>query len=204
MIQTLIENHLSKVAHREGAFRFIHDELCKLGRSVLIVETGCARQKDNYAGDGQSTFFWDLILQKIGGAGFTCDINPEATSFVNFTGVKRMSAWTADSVMFLRDFQFANQIDFLYLDSFDFEFGKNDSAIHHLAELTAIFSRLKSGCMIAVDDCHSDIEGKHIEVKKFLKGLGVEPGFESYVTVWKKAQNFVYRGAVEVDNETYE
>ncbi len=46
--------HLANT-RRWGAFRMIVADLIARGRPVNIVETGCARQPDNWAGDGQST-----------------------------------------------------------------------------------------------------------------------------------------------------
>ncbi len=61
-----------------------------------------------------------------------------------------------------------------------------ESPTHHLAELTSIYPRLPSGCIIAVDDCKSETHGKHRFVRDWLLSLGVRPLLESYVTVWRK------------------
>jgi len=60
---------------RWHAFRLIVADLIARGRPVNIVETGCARQPDNWAGDGQSTLVWDWLLDKVGGTGLSMDIS---------------------------------------------------------------------------------------------------------------------------------
>lgn len=180
-----IHAHLSKLAHREGAFRFIMGELAEIKKPLLIVETGCTRGRDTHFGDGSSTLFWSLLIERYGGALFSVDIDPKAVALCQELA-SRASVYCQDSVAFLTEFELPSRIDFLYLDSFDFEWGDPSSANHHLKEIEAIYDRLKSGCLIAVDDCHNRTEGKHVQVQKFLKERGVEPLFESYVMVWRK------------------
>jgi hypothetical protein len=44
-----------QLAHRTEGFRKVFDYLDRFDRPVGIVETGCVRQQDNWAGDGQRT-----------------------------------------------------------------------------------------------------------------------------------------------------
>ena len=169
---------------RWQAFRIIADDLIRRKRPVNIVETGCARQPDNWAGDGQSTLVWDWLIHKVGGTGLSMDISKENCAAAA-AQVQHFKVACVDSVVGLRTMVQPEKIDFLYLDSYDLTDGI-ESPTHHLAELTSIYPRLPSGCIIAVDDCKSETHGKHRFVRDWLLSLGVRPLLESYVTVWRK------------------
>ena len=51
-----------ELALREKTFRRIFQYLDLIDGPVIIVETGCARLKDNWAGDGQSTLMFDNYI----------------------------------------------------------------------------------------------------------------------------------------------
>ena len=170
--------------HRWPAFKTIAYYLLAKRAPIGILETGCAREVENWCGDGQSTRVWDWLLERCGGFGVSFDINPTAVAYAQ-SKVKKMEVRCVDSVIGLRQFQMTELLDFVYLDSFDLSDGI-ESPTHHLAELTAIYPRLKSGCLIAVDDCKSAEHGKHRFVRDWLASLGVPPLFESYVTIWRK------------------
>lgn len=165
-------------------FRMIAADLIARGRPVNIVETGCARQPDNWAGDGQSTLVWDWILDKVGGTGLSMDIN-DANCRAAASQVQHFKVACVDSVVGLRTIVEPETLDFLYLDSYDLT-ETIDSPTHHLAELTSVYPRLPSGCIIAVDDCVTEQYGKHRFVRDFLARMGVEPVLRGYVTVWVK------------------
>jgi hypothetical protein len=169
---------------RWGAFRTIVANLIARGRPVKIVETGCARQPDNWAGDGQSTLVWDWLLDKVGGTGLSMDISKENCAAAA-AQVQHFKVACVDSVVGLRTMVTPEEIDFLYLDSYDLT-ETIDSPTHHLAELASVYPRLSSGCLIAVDDCVNEQYGKHRFVLQWLSRMGVEPLLRGYVTVWVK------------------
>lgn len=169
---------------RWEAFRIIASNLIERNRAVNILETGCARQIDNWEGDGQSTLIWDWLIGKIGGSGTSIDINAENCK-IAASQTSNMRIICLDSVIALRTISNPESIDFLYLDSFDLTNGI-DSPAHHLAELSSIYPRLSSGCIIAIDDCISDDHGKHRFVKDWLFSINVKPIFNGYITVWIK------------------
>lgn len=170
--------------HRWPAFRTIAYMLLAKQGPVGIAETGCAREADNWSGDGQSTLVWDWILQQRGGFGVSFDINETAVAYAK-SKVSKMEVRCVDSIIGLREFQHVELLDLLYLDSYDLT-ETIESPTHHLAELTAVYSRLPSGCLIAVDDCVSPTHGKHRFVRDWLASLGVPEAFDSYVTIWRK------------------
>jgi SAM-dependent methyltransferase len=170
--------------HRWAGFKTIAYYLLAKQEPVHIAETGCARQEHNWSGDGQSTQVWNWIIERTGGSLVSFDIDPKAVAYAKSVA-PLADVRCIDSVQGLRMMPKPEQLDFLYLDSFDLTDGI-DSPTHHLAELTAIYPRLKSGCIIAVDDCKSEMHGKHRFVRDWLMILGVRPVLESYVTVWRK------------------
>ena len=169
---------------RWGAFRTIVANLIARGRPVNIVETGCARQPDNWAGDGQSTLVWDWLLDKVGGTGLSMDIS-DPNCRAAASQVQHFKVACVDSVVGLRTMVTPEEIDFLYLDSYDLT-ETIDSPTHHLAELASVYPRLPSGCLIAVDDCVDEQYGKHRFIRDWLVRMGVQPVLRGYVTVWVK------------------
>lgn len=186
-VETLwhIMEHLLKVGnHRRPAFLYFVDHIFQIGHAPLIVETGTLRQLNNYEGDGQSSLLWDLLIQYNRGHFVSIDIDAEATKTAR--GICKGGEFhTCESVSFLHSYPEAKEIDILYLDSMDFD-GTPQSAHHHMKELAAIYDRLPSGCLIAVDDCHRPEAGKHVEVKKFFDVRGIDPVLQSYIHIWVK------------------
>lgn len=169
---------------RWAAFLYVVTHLGSLRRPVTIVETGCARALNNWAGDGQSTLVWDWLVGELGGTATSFDISSDSVAYAR-SKVQHANVVQSDSIIGLRCVD-ASKIDFLYLDSYDWT-GSIDSPAHHLAELASVYPRLPSGCLIAVDDClDGEGGGKHAFVKAFLTSLGIEPKVIGYVTVWIK------------------
>jgi SAM-dependent methyltransferase len=171
-------------SRRWQAFRLIAEELIQKGRPVHILETGCARQTDNWDGDGQSTLVWDFLINALGGSAVSFDISPQSVEYAK-SRVSKAEVRCIDSVIGLRQYQHVELLDLVYLDSYDLTDGI-ESPTHHLAELTSIYPRLPSGCLIAVDDCVNEQHGKHRFVRDWLSTLGLEPLVRSYITVWRK------------------
>ena len=151
----------SRLVHREISFRKIFRHLDQfLDRSLVIVETGCVRKADNWAGDGQSTVLFDKYLQWAphGGQLFTVDIDPLATGECRRLVSQVAEVHTEDSVLFLSKLSArlratGTTIDLLYLDSFDLDWSNPaPSATHHLKELAAISAALRPETLVVVDD----------------------------------------------------
>jgi SAM-dependent methyltransferase len=178
--------HLAE-SHRWSAFTFIADILIarSFSQPTLIVETGCARQENNWNGDGQSTIVWSWLAGQLDGFAYSVDINPDNVNTARALAPNARIT-VGDSVDFLRHFGNASSISLLYLDSFDYKTGSLDAAEHHLRELQAIYDRLPADCIIAVDDCITPTEGKGALVRQWLEERGNLPVLEGYVTVWLK------------------
>jgi len=174
---------LGQTARWQG-FNYIVTDLLRRP-APIIVETGTLRQPGNWAGDGQSTRVWDWLARKHAALVLSCDINFEYCQ----TAAKLCPAVEvicADSITFLRGY-LPPTISLLYLDAFDYTPGVEiSSMMHHAGELAAVWDRLPKGALIAIDDCHSDNNGKHALVKQMLKCFGTAPELESYIHVWRK------------------
>lgn len=170
---------------RWEAFEFIAQELLSRNKPLSILETGTLRTTNNWHGYGQSALLWDWLVQQTGGKGWSIDIDARMCMFAR-NHCKHLKVVCSDSVKFLREF--SEPLDLLYLDSYDWSEEKQiSSSLHHIAELASMWDDLPAGCLIAVDDCHNEKQGKHIMVRNFFRDmLGIEPIFNSYLTVWKK------------------
>jgi hypothetical protein len=150
-----------KLVLRERTFRKIFEYLDAFAGPITIVETGCARLADNWAGDGQSTVLFDKYIcgRDRQSECYSVDINPVSVSACKQLVSSRVNVTQDDSVHYLnvlvRKFsQTERRISFLYLDSFDLD--KTywyPSAIHHLKELTAVMRCIDEKTLVVVDDC---------------------------------------------------
>ena len=197
-----------KLGVRGQSMRWVFEYLLqKKPQGHLIIETGCARQ-DNWAGDGQSTYMFDQFAKHCNGQVFSVDINPSACEYARSIVGAQTSVHAEDSVAFLKRIgvqlvEEKRQIDLLYLDSFDLDFGNTvPSAVHHLQELCAISPALSTGTLVVVDDSYrlvrcvrtgandvsmigdQGIDGKAKFVAQYFQQIGVPLFFEGYQCAW--------------------
>jgi hypothetical protein len=155
-----------KLALRADTFAKICEYLDRFDRPVGIVETGCVRKADNWAGDGQSTILFDKYAQfHQGTVVYTVNLDEQATSMCRTLVSERVKVHTGDSVAFLKALADAPPndlaaIDLLYLDSFDLDLEDVfPSAFHHMKELTAIAAMIHPETLVVVDDSPSYFSG---------------------------------------------
>lgn len=173
-------------SHRWQAFSLIYEYLSKLGRPVSIVETGTARKSDDWVGDGNSTAVWDFIAKETSGRLTSIDIDKDAIDSVK-ERFPETNAIESDSITALRNLYSIKDADLIYLDSMDYSEGQEQaSSLHHAAELCSVYADLKSGCLIAIDDCFSPNQGKHAIASVILDIVGAERVLQSYISVWRK------------------
>lgn len=159
----------------------------------VIVETGCARWLENWEGDGCSTYWWNLAAdnlanQRVKPKVYSVDIDPVACAQAQ-EAFPNVQITCMDSVQFLNGLpeHILKRVGLLYLDSFDWKPDLNlESSFHHMAELAAVWAKLPDGCMIVVDDRHTDQWGKHVLVEFFMQKLAREPVFRDYQIAWIK------------------
>lgn len=194
-LKTYDREYVPKLGVRAAGFRVMF-ELLEPKKMPLIVETGCLRQKDNWEGDGQSTFLFNEYIKQAFGDLVSIDIDPKALE-VAFDVVGRAARehqlfHCGDSVLYLTTFaQRDDTIDLLYLDSFDLDASNPmPAAQHHLMELCSAMGALRSGSIVAVDDnividnALHNIQGKGMLIHEYMKKLGVKPVYEGYQMIW--------------------
>jgi hypothetical protein len=190
-----------RLGHRRSGFDYIFQYFVDV-ENPLIVETGCARQMDNYEGDGQSSLLFDKFIKTYGGEFHTVDISKESTDYCKSRMTSNNSVvYTNDSIAQLKTlnqrFQQENRkVDFLYLDSFDAPRDNPEilyqSALHHLYELLTVAPSLKEGALIGVDDNWVEqIDGKNILAGKgqfvfdYMQKSGRPLVHDGYQLFWK-------------------
>ena len=148
-----------KLGHREISFRKIFKYLDSLPAPIIIVETGCLREIDNFL-DGQSTLLFDKYTLSRGNNSkvYTVDISPKSTKICKEAVSKNVEIATGDSVRYLNDLsgnflKNKTKVSMFYLDSFDVDWRyPYPSAAHHLKELTSINKILYKDTLVVVDD----------------------------------------------------
>jgi len=151
-----------------------------------IVETGTARGGHMaFSGDGGFTIITGYWCSLNGAKLYSVDINPTAlknarTMILDYE--EAIDLIEDDSVHFLKNFN--KKIDFLYLDSLDFEKDNPEpSQRHHLAEIEAAYDKLKPNSVVMIDDCDLPHGGKGKLVIDYLVKRGWEIVAQSYQVI---------------------
>jgi len=175
-----------KLVGRAKTFRKTFELLQLKNKSYYhIVETGCARIADSFAGDGMSTVLFDEFVNYYEGSVVSVDINKAHCNLARSITSNKTEVHCEDSVSFLWRYDPPIPIDLLYLDSFDINFSKPHPAmLHHLKELCAIIKHLKEGTMIVVDDMQNETSGKGVYIAEFLRDLGYKRFIDGYQIGW--------------------
>ena len=152
----------------------------------IIVETGTARGGVyGCGGDGCSTVMFsrwaqlhpEMFVFSVDIDQHNCAAAQEAVRSFNRTRV-----FHDDSLHFLASFP--TQIDFLYLDSFDYDSGRQwESQEHHLKEIVAAYNKLHEHSVVMVDECDLPGGGKCLLVERFLKDLGWKVVLRGYQVI---------------------
>lgn len=208
-----LDEMIAKTGHRQGGFRFIADELLKQPHHQWVIETGCARQPDNWEGDGQSTLIWlglpeafvesydidrDALtrLTVASKDGYDLDQYETDSSAVLRDADGRFEGFPGDSVA--RLLRSADNLSIghgychlLYLDSMDVDMQNPHAAAQHaLYEFIAARPLIGPGTLIAVDDNLMNSEtgklvGKGMYIADFMERIGKKPVFIGYQMVWR-------------------
>lgn len=191
------DNVRPRLGQRMMGFDYIFNYLSRI-EEPLIVETGCARQDNNYEGDGQSSLLFDKYIAERNGHFITVDIAEESVKYCKSKMTSENSLVVkSDSVMFLQQLNQkllseGKKIDFLYLDSFDAPRDQPEvvynSALHHLYELMTIMPSLAPGALIGVDDNWNEdgkMKGKGQLIADYMSKIENEPTLNLYQVFWK-------------------
>lgn len=149
--------------------------LLEAREAKTLVETGTSRGGvENFIGDGGSTIIFGNWALDHGAHLTSVDLDPIAVESAAQGSLPYAEAITfvcSDSISFLETFD--NTIDFLYLDSFDYEQDNPlPSQEHHLREIIAAEPFLTANSVIMIDDCDLPGEGKGKLVIEYLLERG--------------------------------
>ncbi|MCH9612159.1 MAG: hypothetical protein S4CHLAM102_06430 [Chlamydiia bacterium] len=131
----------------------------------MIVETGTERwqeAKNCFDGDGGGTIIFGHWASEHGAQMFSVDINPKHVEYARENTHQfrdNLTIVQGDSVSFLKTFD--QEIDFLYLDSYDYDEKDPFSAQRHcMNEVLAAQDKLSKKAIIMIDDCNVKGGGK--------------------------------------------
>lgn len=167
-------------------------ELLKERKAKVFVETGTARYGDQqYIGDGGSTIIFGDWATQHHATLHSVDMDSaaiEKAKSVTKGYVKNINFCLSDSIEFLREFpQF---IDFLYLDSYEYNSSNPlPSQTHHLNEMMAAYPILHEKSVVMVDDCDLPEGGQGKFVIEFLTERGWKVIFKGYQTILVQDQD---------------
>ncbi|MBS0652645.1 MAG: class I SAM-dependent methyltransferase [Verrucomicrobia bacterium] len=182
---SILSNRISLQDKRHPTFQYALNQIIKRNFKI-IVETGTARNGNkNCIGDGCSTVIWSDWAKLLGGYVYSVDIDPEAlrqSKQACGCGLSNVEFVCSDSVAYLHNF--GNQIDFLYLDSYDYDFNNPDpSQQHHLKEIMAAYPYLNEQSVVLIDDCDLPGGGKGKLVIEYLLERGWKIAMSGYQVV---------------------
>ncbi len=189
----LTPNFGNPIRNRADSFLKIFEFLeSKNKEFYTIIETGCMRAsfgKLCFGDDGCSTYLFDKFINYYDGQVLSVDISEDSCGHARKMVSKKTEITTSDSVKFLWNLNINENIDFVYLDSFDVEIDNPiPSQLHHLKELCALISKLNKGTLIVIDDHDAFFTngkiGKSQYVNKFMEDIGAEKYFEGYQIGW--------------------
>jgi hypothetical protein len=189
------------IRNRADSFYLIFNELEKIKNdNFIIVETGCMRSDHGdlcFGDDGASTFIFDDFIIFYDGEVLSVDINQSNVNHAKSMVSTKTIVECMDSVEFLWNLPSSKKIDFLYLDSYDFDPDNPiPSQLHHVKELCAVMKNLKKGTIIVVDDHLNTSEfdsyrstlakgGKAGFIENFMTNVKAEVLHDGYQIVWR-------------------
>ncbi len=154
----------------------------------VLVETGTARNGlNNTKSDGASTIVFAAWAAQNGAFLYSVDHDLQAIAMAKKEILKMeledsVEFVNADSLPFLANFE--QKIDFLYMDSFDYD--KRDktqqrlSQAHHLREFQAVKSKLHDNSLVLIDDCKLAGGGKGKLAIEYMREKGWDITINSY------------------------
>lgn len=166
-----LKGKLSSTDKRYATFFKALELMTRRGAKVL-VETGTARNgSKNCSGDGCSTLIFANWAKANHALLYSVDLDKKALKNAAAALQKNQKSSVffveSDSVFFLENF--GGPIDFLYLDSYDFEVENPvPSQQHHLREIQAAYPYLHEKSLVMIDDCDLPYGGKGPLVVEYL------------------------------------
>ncbi len=185
---------ISEHNHRYQTFKTALDLMQKRGVKI-IVETGTSRDGlKNFEGDGGSSIIFSQYATDHDAQFFSVDMDQSALNNASIAVQEvlgkldsKLHFIKSDSIVFLKNFPVA--IDFLYLDSYDYDVNNpNASQNHHLLEIKAAYPHLTPQSIVMIDDCGLPHGGKGRLVISYLLGKGWKILENKYQTILIKQE----------------
>ncbi len=178
---------------REYNFKLIEDYIQK-NKPINVLETGTIRgnpETFNYlGGDGLSTLIFAYFSKTYSFNFYSIDVNQHSINqskeiLKQFNLHDYVKYINYDSVKFLSEFN--EEIDILYLDSYDFKENEEiNSQNHQLKEIIAAHDKLKKDSLVFLDDCGQRDDGKCKLSSKFLLKNNYNLIAQNYQNIFKK------------------
>lgn len=161
---------IAKTSFREETF-FEACSLITKRNLKTMIETGTTRSGENgFETEGCSTLIFSLLAEELNHDFHSIDISfLNLSKAKNFTEsyTKKTKFYHCDSIFFLLNYK--KPIDFLYLDSLDYNVSNPlPSQYHHLNEIAVAYDKLSKGAVVMIDDCNLVNGGKGKFVIEFL------------------------------------
>lgn len=162
-----------------GRYKTFTEALKLMGERHVqtIVEAGTERWYDgkcSFDGDGGATIIFAHWAQENNAMMFSVDISEKHLEYSAHNTqqyISHLSLVHSDSVAFLQNFP--STIDFLYLDSYDYDANNPLPAQEHcLAETRAAENKLTSRSIVMIDDCNVPGGGKGLLAIQYLLSKG--------------------------------
>lgn len=185
--QRYLNNRLAPTAMCNRYPSFLYTIALLNERKVkTLVETGTARCGDkNFQWDGGSTIVFGDWASQNNAVLYSVDLDPKGVEQA-ITATKsfgdHVKITCSDSIQFLQEFK--KPIDFLYLDSYDFDSANpNPSQEHHLKEIVTAYPNLHKMSVVLIDDCDLAHGGKGKLVIDYLLNKGWNVVFSGYQVI---------------------
>lgn len=186
--KSYLKNRLQTNNNRYGSFLCVL-QLLKQNNAKILVEIGTARDGDtNFTWDGGSTIIFADWATDNDAVLYSVDIDPKAVekakeATLNYAANAHIIC--DDSLAFIEEFNLP--IDFLYLDSYDYDIKDPEpSRQHHLKEIILAYPKLHDNSVVMIDDCDLPGGGKGVYVIKFLTDRGWKVVYDGYQVVLVK------------------
>ncbi len=158
----ILQGRMTSSNKRYSAFLEAFKLLEERGAMVL-VETGTARAgAQNFEGDGGSTVLFSDWAKQHNAKLYSVDTSKThllQAKWASINSSQHLECICEDAVTFLESFPL--QIDFLYIDSMDFNPNSPDeSQQYHLREILAALPHFTPSTVVMIDDCGLPHGGK--------------------------------------------
>jgi hypothetical protein len=178
----------SVVVDRHISFSLIFDYLLQLNRPPKIVETGCIRADNDWAGAGYSTFLFGLFAHRLGGNLLSIDLSSASVNYAArvCATLPSVTMLCSDSVKAISEL--SGPVDLFYLDSMDANIPGHEE--HGLNEAKQSVQKISNDGLIVFDDTVKDgsrFLGKGALAVPWLLDNGWEIIFMGHQIVLKRA-----------------